>query len=59
MSLEISALMGAANEEEWERVGLFSTVDKLCMNTSGGGNLNEPLIHEVNDRSFKLRLESF
>jgi hypothetical protein len=30
MSMEISALMGTADEEVWEREGLFNTVDNLC-----------------------------
>jgi hypothetical protein len=35
MSLEISALMGAVDEEVWEHEGFFNTVDNLCRDLGG------------------------
>jgi hypothetical protein len=48
MSLEFNALMGIADEEEWESVGLFETVDQLARISSGGGLLNKPSTSRFN-----------
>jgi hypothetical protein len=47
MAHEVSALMGATDEEEWEREGLFSIVDELCMSKGGGCKLNDLTIPSV------------
>jgi hypothetical protein len=44
MDCEVSALMGATNEELWEREGLFSLVDELCKSKHSGCHLNECII---------------
>jgi hypothetical protein len=33
MEAEVSALMGAADEALWKRVGLFASTDELCTGT--------------------------
>jgi len=48
MSMEISALMGTADEEIWEREGLFNAVDNLCRGLGGAKNLNESITHVFN-----------
>lgn len=40
MVQEVSALMGAADEEEWARAGLFNTVDELSFKSVGRVNQN-------------------
>lgn len=40
MVQEVSALMGAADEEEWARAGLFNTVDELGFKSVGRVNQN-------------------
>jgi hypothetical protein len=42
MAHEISALMGALDEEEWDREGLFHTVDELCKIKTGERQLLDP-----------------
>jgi hypothetical protein len=44
MDCQVSALMGAANEELWERVGMFSSVHELCRSKDSGCQLNESII---------------
>jgi hypothetical protein len=39
MALEASVLLGAVNEAEWERVGIFTMAYALCRNDCGGGAL--------------------
>jgi hypothetical protein len=41
MAHEVNDLMGIADKEEWEREGLFNTVDALCNTKGGGCNLND------------------
>jgi hypothetical protein len=48
MSLEVSALMGTADEDIWEREGLFNIVDNLCRGLGGDKHLNDSLTHVVN-----------
>jgi hypothetical protein len=43
MALEASALLGAVDEAEWERVGIFATVDALCSKDCGVGALTHAL----------------
>lgn len=43
MDFEVSALMGAAGEELWEKEGLFSLVDELCKVIAGCCNLKSNL----------------
>jgi hypothetical protein len=49
MAHEVSALMGAIDEEEWEREGLFTTVDELCKLKAGGCSLNDPSLPSCKD----------
>jgi hypothetical protein len=44
MDCEVSTLMGAADEELWERAGLLSLVDELCMNKQSRCQLNDSII---------------
>jgi hypothetical protein len=41
MECEVSALMGAADEELWERSGLFSSVDAMCRSKGSGRHIDE------------------
>jgi hypothetical protein len=45
MAPEVSALMSAADEEEWAWDGLFQTVDELSNKSGGGRNSKRPLSH--------------
>jgi hypothetical protein len=36
MDCEVNALMGATDEELWEREGLYSSVDELCRSKCSG-----------------------
>jgi hypothetical protein len=44
MDCQVSALMGATNEELWERAGIFSLVDELYRSKYSGCQLNESII---------------
>ena len=48
MANEVNGLMGASDEEDWERECLFNTVDELCNLKKGGYHLSEPLIPSLN-----------
>jgi hypothetical protein len=48
--------MGAIDEEEWEREGLFTTVDELCNIKVGGCSLNETLRPSAKPLVFLLHL---
>ena len=39
MDSEVSALMGAADEELWEKEGFFTLVDEMCKDVMGCSNL--------------------
>jgi hypothetical protein len=43
MDSEVNALMGAADEELWEKEGLFSSVDEMCRFNVGSCHLNVSL----------------
>jgi len=43
MDSEVSALMGATNEELWEKEGIFSSVDEMCRFDAGSCHLNVSL----------------
>jgi hypothetical protein len=43
MDTEVSPLMGAADEELWEKEGLFSSVDKMCKLNGSRCHINEGL----------------
>jgi hypothetical protein len=44
MEYEVSGLLGASDEEEWDREGLFKTVDELCEIKAGQRHLVDPLL---------------
>jgi hypothetical protein len=48
MECEVSALMGAADEELWERSGLFSSVDAICRIKDSGRHPAERFIATIN-----------
>jgi hypothetical protein len=51
MESEVNALMGATDEEHWERVGLFASVDELCRSNDKrhlhNGGINDPFTPSV------------
>jgi hypothetical protein len=47
MALEVSALMGLGDKEEWERAGLFKTIDELSGKIGGGGRTKDSLLYEA------------
>jgi hypothetical protein len=44
MEHEVSGLLGASDEEDWDWEGLFKTVDELCELKAGQRPLINPLI---------------
>ena len=51
MESEVSALIGATDEEHWERAGLFASVDELCRSNDKShlhnGGINVPFTPSV------------